>query len=229
MKKKETTKKVEGGDQVDTAKLTKETIKKIKECIKQLAEKVASLESNDDKVKAFDECFKENNVEVDQKYLILINVLFDKNIYAEFRAKGPVIKHFINQEVVIDEAMYHFVTALIDLLYNKCKGDNLNKYVSSIVYLAYEIDLITEEFFTKYALSNMRYMPQKQSLFANQEIEEKFFNDLADFKNWLRTAPYEDEEYSTNEVANELKTIPTKEIEQKHEKKVLKDEDIDDI
>jgi len=82
--------------------------------------------------------------------------------------------------------MYHFIIAIIDFIYNKCKSENLGKYVSSIVYLAYEIEIITEDFFTKYALTNMRYMPLKQSLFGNQEFEEKFFNDTIDFKNWLR-------------------------------------------
>jgi len=82
--------------------------------------------------------------------------------------------------------MYHFTIGLIDLLYNKCKNDNLGKYVSSIVYLAYEQDIITEEFFTKYALSNMRYMPLKLSQLGNQDNEEKFLNDCSEFKNWLR-------------------------------------------
>lgn len=82
--------------------------------------------------------------------------------------------------------MYHFLIGIIDLIYNKSKAENLGKYVSSIMYLAYDMEIITEEFFTKYALTNIRFMPLKQSLFSNQELEEKMISDTIDFKNWLR-------------------------------------------
>lgn len=123
-----------------------------------------------------------------------MHALWDKNIYSNFKKRAFIVRNvilvlnsfkLIEKESNQEEAMYHFIISLIDLIYNKCKGDNLSKYVSSIIYLAYEQDIITEEFYTSYALTNMRYMPQKQNMFNNQENEEKFHNDTSDFRNWL--------------------------------------------
>lgn len=86
--------------------------------------------------------------------------------------------------------------AVIEVLYGKLK-DNMNvlsKYVSSIVYLAYDQDIITEDFYNKYALSNTKFVPNKKSFYYSEQKEEKFFNDCEEFSNWIRNALYEDEE-----------------------------------
>ncbi len=85
--------------------------------------------------------------------------------------------------------MYYFILALIDFFYNKNKNENLGKYISSLLYLAYDMEIISEEFFCKYASTNMSYNPSTRSSLITsdfQNYEEKFLTDSAEFANWLR-------------------------------------------
>jgi len=85
-----------------------------------------------------------------------------------------------------EEAMYNYIIAIIDLIYNKYRKQNLGKYVSSLLFLAYEEEIIDEQFFSKYALGNTKYIPNKPNVFLNKEHEDKFFMDSNEFINWLR-------------------------------------------
>jgi len=67
----------------------------IEETLRSLLEKFAKIEKADEFIPILEDSFKEVSFEIDQKYIILINSLWDKNIYAQFRARAPVIKHVI--------------------------------------------------------------------------------------------------------------------------------------
>lgn len=80
----------------------------------------------------------------------------------------------------------------------------------------------------------MKYTPIKQSIFYNKDNEDKFRIDSEDFLQWLRTAPYEDEEDYRGVENNNEKEKCEEEIEKKDEviektKEDIKGLDIDSI
>jgi hypothetical protein len=72
--------------------------------------------------------------------------------------------------------------SLADFIFNKFKGE-LSKYIPSILYLLYDDDIVTEEFWTKYAIKMS--LPSYFSRFQNDEVEGKFLEAAGDFTHWI--------------------------------------------
>jgi hypothetical protein len=107
------------------------------------------------------------------------------------KSRIPLIKHFLSKESdKLEETTYHLSAALADFTVNRYK--DLVKYVPSILYLLYVDDIVTEEFWIKYAIK--ANMPHYDSKIFTQEVETKFLDAANEFTNWIENAPYEDEE-----------------------------------
>jgi len=65
----------------------------LEEALKSISEKISKLENVEEITPILNDYFNENVFDVDQKYIILVNSLWDKNIYGHFRTKAPIIKH----------------------------------------------------------------------------------------------------------------------------------------
>jgi translation initiation factor 2 beta subunit (eIF-2beta)/eIF-5 len=193
--------------------------------IRQSAQKIGKLFDNtiDDVIPQIEGIIKENNFEMLVKYFVLINGIFDKNIYSQLKSRLPIIKNFLDKEEegANNEAAFHIVCALADLCCNRFK--ELGKYVSSILYYFYEADILTEDFWIKFAIkSTLNY----NSPFFTREIELKFFENAREFSDWLEFAPYEDEVDKVYKGFNQREHEKSKE---KEKEKVLEEIDIDNI
>lgn len=73
----------------------------LEEALKTISEKIAKLDKPEEIIPILDEFFLEVSFDVDQKYILLINSIWDKNIYANFRSKGPIIKHVYYLNLII--------------------------------------------------------------------------------------------------------------------------------
>jgi hypothetical protein len=121
--------------------------------------------------------------DLDLKYFILINGIFDKTIYRQLKSRIPIIKHLLLKESndVKDEAVYHVIGAIADLTTNRYK--DLGKYIPSILYYFYIDDIITEEFYIKYAIKGN--LPLYNSKIYTRELEAKFLEHSKDFTYWM--------------------------------------------
>ena len=134
----------------------------------------------------------------DIKFYVLANGIFDEKIYTKgFQIKIPVIKHFIQNESdkKADEALYFFIVGLWDYLYARQNGEN-SKYVSSLLYHLYDADILTEEYWSNFAIKKtLKY----NSLLYNPDNEKKFLSAAGEFSKWIETGPYEVEEEKKKE------------------------------
>jgi hypothetical protein len=150
-----------------------EKIEKIMECTSD----VEVLKLNIDKL------FNEAKVENDLKYFCLVNGMFNKNIYPQMKSRALLLKKYIEAEGdKQEECVYHLIIALADFMINKFKGE-LNKYLPSILYLLYAEDIVTEEFYTKWAIKVS--LPSYTNTFQTDDLESKFLDAAGDFTHWI--------------------------------------------
>jgi hypothetical protein len=74
------------------------------------------------------------------------------------------------------------MTSLADFTISKFKGE-LNMYIPSILYYLYAEDIITEEFYIKWAIKLS--LPNYLNRFHSDETERKFLEAADDFTNWI--------------------------------------------
>lgn len=83
-----------------------------------------------------------------------------------------------------EEAIYHLVGSLADLTINRFKdNNNVLKQIPSILYYLYTDDLLTEEFYIKFAVKGN--IPSFNSLIFTRELENKFLQAAGEFTNWI--------------------------------------------
>jgi translation initiation factor 2 beta subunit (eIF-2beta)/eIF-5 len=204
------------------SEIDKETILKIKSSSDKITKLFDSFKDPEEIQTKIEEIIAENNFELQFKYFVIINGVFNKNIYSQLSSRLLIIKNILDkeEEKSIQEATFQIVAALSDLTINRFK--DLGKFVASILYYFYEMDIITEDFWVKYAIkSSLNF----KSILLNREIEAKFIDSAKDFSHWIEHAPYEDEE---EKVYSRVEQQPRKE-----EVKVVKEKeeeiDIDNI
>lgn len=177
--------------------IDKEAKMKIKSSLEKIAKLVESYESSNEKLETTDlpnkilNILTDNKFEMHTKYFVLINGIFDKNIYRVLQRRLPIVKTLWDKEEenMRQDATFHIVAALADLTTNRFK--DLGKCVSSILYYFYVADIISEEFWLKYAIKNS--IPSSNSPFFTREIELNFLDHAKEFSHWIENAPYEDE------------------------------------
>jgi translation initiation factor 5 len=201
--------------------IDKETKLKIKSTMEKISKLFDSANDIDDITSEIDTILKESNLEMQIMYFVLIHGIFDKNIYSsQLSQRIPIIKHILSKEEDTNhnEAVFHIITGLADLLCNRFK--DLGKFVSSILYYLYDTDIITEDFWIKYAVKNSFNFI---SPLFSRENEQKFFDNAREFSHWIENAPYEDEIDKCYRGINEIK-------DEKKVEKILSEEiNIDDI
>lgn len=183
--------------------LADETVKNIKSATEKISKYVQSQKELDPMV--IEDILNEYKFSKDVKYYVLANGLFDKNIFKLLRSRIPVIKHFVEKEKEnVDEVRFYLLIGLTDLLFKRLKKEgDYSKYVSSILYYLYDADIITEDFWTNYAI-RMK-LPTFKTVLYSKEYEEKLLTAASEFTNWIETGPYEDSETAstmTNDKEN---------------------------
>lgn len=74
--------------------------------------------------------------------------------------------------------------SLADLTINRFKDvPAINKQIPSILYYLYMEDIVTEEFWIKFAVKGN--FPSFNSLIFTRELENKFLQAANDFTNWI--------------------------------------------
>lgn len=204
-----------------TQTIDTDTKKKIKSCIEKITKVFETSEDTMTYVSKIDAILNESKLELFVKFFVLIHGVFDRNIYNQLAKRLPVIKEILTkeEESVQTEATFHLVVGLADFTSNRFK--DLSKYVSSILYYFYVEDIITEEFWIKYAVKNV--IASSSSPFLTSEIEKKFLDNAKEFTHWIEHAPYEDEEGKTYGGINQVVE------EKKVEVKPVEEIDIDNI
>lgn len=171
----------------------KENIKKLKALTKKLNEA-----TYDDQI---DETIKEVISDPvmstpDCKYFILINGLYNKDIYEVFEAKAKHLKKVIELDAQPkDEVYHHILSAIINLFIDRFAKDKdvaveLLTQIPSILYLLYNEQIISEAFFLKRL--RKQDSPYKNP-FDNPNSDKVFAEKAEEFLNWLETAPFEGE------------------------------------
>jgi translation initiation factor 5 len=221
----------EGDSKQKSQQQAKTTIDKdIKIKIKTTIEKIAkNIDASNDVCELqskLENIINESKLEMNLKYFVLINGIFDKNIYQQLNQRLPIIKNILNkeEEAQKQEATFHIVAALADLTSNRFK--DINRFVSSILYYFYLSDVITEEFWQKYAIKNS--LPSSNSPFLIREIEVKFLENSREFTHWIENAPYEDEDGKIYGGINEVKT-KQEEVKVEIKSQPVEELDIDNI
>ena len=200
-----------------TAKKTidKETQIKIKSSMEKIEKIIAGMKDEAVVSSQLESLFNENKFELEIKYFVLVNGLFNKNVYQQLRSRIHVIKNCLNKEVENhrDEAIYYLLGGLADLIFNRFRDvKDLSKYISSILYYLYLDDVIVEDYWIKYAIKNT--LPPINSILFTKENEAKFLDSAAEFTNWMENSSYEDEDVkvqpekkNSKEVVNSKKAI----------------------
>lgn len=171
----------------------KENVKKLKAMTKKLNE--ATSDEN------IEECIKEILSDPvlstpDCKYFILINGLYNKDIYEVFESKLKHLKKVIELDTQSKDEMYHHImSAIINLFIDRFGKDKetsaeLLTQIPSILYLLYIEQIISET----YLLKRLRKQdsPYKNA-FDNPSSDKLFSEKAEEFLVWLETASYEGE------------------------------------
>jgi hypothetical protein len=152
---------------------------------------------------SIDKLIDDAKLESDQKYFCLINGLFNENIYPQMKSRAVLLKKYIDEEGdKKDECVYHVVIALADFMINRHNG-RLNKYLPSVLYLLYVEDIVTEEFYTNWAITKV--LPNYVNSFRSVNLESKFLDAAGDFTQWIEDAPYEDEDRVFSRIVDDCK------------------------
>ena len=77
--------------------------------------------------------------------------------------------------------MFHLCSTLADFLI--FKFSDLVRYIPSILYLLYEDEVITEEFWFKYAIK--QNLQHYENMFLDRDTEVKFIEAAYDFTHWI--------------------------------------------
>jgi len=80
--------------------------------------------------------------------------------------------------------MYHLIGSLADITICRFKDSQvIYQQIPSILYVLYENDIITEDFYIKFAIKGN--IPSFGSLIFSRDLENKFINASYDFTNWI--------------------------------------------
>lgn len=170
----------------------------IKNCVTNIAKSLADKKEESEMISIVEKALAEYNFPFDIKYYVFANGIFDDKIYTNiFEMRLPVIKHFIDESGnKKEEAVFFFIIGLWDYIFQRQKGGENSKYLSSVLYYLYKDDIITEEYWNNYAIrKNIRY----NSLLYNPDTEKKFLNAVSEFTKWIESGPYEGEEKKEEE------------------------------
>jgi len=182
--------------------------------------KIASDTKKDNNA-LFDEIEKfvvEKGLENDMVYYVLINSLYNNNLFKYFKTKSSIIKRFLEKDSKKEESSYHIVVAIIDLTikrYAKDFGQALAKHTPSILYVLYEEDIISEDWYQKFYKGIFKNV---KNIFFDKDSYEKFIKNAEEFTKWLETAPCEED-----------LTKPANQNASNNEKKTKIEIDIDNI
>lgn len=193
--------------------IDKETKLKIKSSMEKIAKSFESGSDIEDITSNIETILKESNLDMNIMYFVLVHGIFDKNIFTtQLNQRIPILKHFLSKEDEANqnEAVFHILTGLADLLCNRFK--DLGRYVSSVLYHFYDADIVTEDFWIKYAIKSCFNFT---SPLFSRDNELKFFENAREFSHWIENSPYEDELDKTYRGINE--TIEEKKIEKAEE------------
>ena len=195
--------------------IDKETQMKIKSSMEKIEKIVAGMKDEAVVSSQLDSLFNENKFDLEIKYFVLVNGLFNKNVYQQLRSRIHLIKNCLDKENENnrDEAIYYLLGGLADLIFNRFRDvRDLSKYISSILYYLYVDDIIVEDYWIKYAIKIT--LPPVNSILFTKENEAKFLDSAAEFTNWIENSLYEDEEVTlhpaklnSKEVSNIKKAI----------------------
>lgn len=205
--------------------IDKETAMKIKSSMEKIEKIVAGMKDEAVVTSQLENVFNENKFDMEIKYFVLVNGLFNKNIYQLLKSRIHIIKNFLNKEPENhrDEAIFYLLGGIADLTFNRFRDvKDLPKYIPSIMYHLYVDDVITEDYWIKYAIKNT--LPPINSILFTKENEARFLDGAAEFTNWIENSPYEDEEVNSVPVNQ----VPVKEVPSM-KKPVEEEIDIDDI
>lgn len=198
--------KVETGKKLDKTK-----IKKIVGLISEVTKKTDDLRERIDSIA---EIIKDEADINDRAYFVVLG-LFDKHIYHLLALNAPVLRSLLGvkgDDEPSEEVQSAIVTSLLCLIYGKLKSENLNVFIPSILWVLYDQDLVTEEFFL--AFCDRGYKEAFNNLYYDQKLKEELVTSGKEFFDWLKTALREGEE--------ERKVEPKKEAEEE-------EIDIDDL
>ena len=74
--------------------------------------------------------------------------------------------------------------------------EDLERKISSVLYLFYKEQIFTEDFIiNKFRKSNINF----NNIFLNSTAEQSFITKAEEFIKWIETAPFEDEELASKE------------------------------
>ena len=206
--------------------IDKETLMKIKSSLEKIEKIVASSRDEAVNNSQLENLFNENKFELEIKYFVLVNGLFNKNIYQQLRGRLNIMKNFLNKEPENnrDEAIFYLLGGIADLTFNRFRDvKDLPKCIPSILYYLYTDDIITEDFWIKYAIKNT--LSPINSILFTKENEAKLLDSSAEFTNWIENSPYDDEEVKIQQT----KYTPAKEPTVVKKQAIEEDIDIDNI
>jgi translation initiation factor 2 beta subunit (eIF-2beta)/eIF-5 len=196
--------------------IDKETQMKIKSTMERIDKIVASTKDQAVVNSQLETLFNESKFDLEIKYFVLINGLFTKNIYQQLRSRLHIIKNSLNKEPENqrDEATFYLLGGVADLVFNRFRDvKDLPKYIPSILYYFYLEDIVTEDYYIKYAIKNS--LQPINSILFTKENEAKFLDSAAEFTNWIENSSYEDEDLTvqTSKPA-QLKEVAKKPVEE---------------
>lgn len=80
--------------------------------------------------------------------------------------------------------MYHLIGSFADITINRFKDSQIvYKQIPSILYVLYDNDIISEDFYIKFAIKGN--ITSYGSLIFTRELENKFISASYDFTNWI--------------------------------------------
>lgn len=188
-------------------------IKKLKATIKKMTEAVSK--NADQEVKSIiNETAADPSINSpDCKYFIYLHGIYGKEIYEVFEERVAWLKYvslFIliiikaieaDKKATRDESSYHILISLINLFMEKFIKEkdvmeDLERKISSVLYLFYKEQVFTEEFIiNKFRKSNISF----SNIFLNSTAEQSFIAKAEEFVKWIETAPFDDEELAKPE------------------------------
>jgi translation initiation factor 2 beta subunit (eIF-2beta)/eIF-5 len=200
----------EQAEEKQVKKIDKETKEKIKLSMDKINKVFGYVNELEEQKNHIDKILEEAKFEGDLKFFALIHGMFDKGIYRQMKSRIPIIKHYVSKEENQEEAFFHLIAALADFTTNRYK--DLDKYISSILYLLYVDDIVTEELWIRFAIKTN--LPAFESRIFTRDLENKFLDAAADFTNWIENGLYEDEEERpiTSSKKEEIKPVKKEEI-----------------
>lgn len=172
---------------------------KIKECVENLPKIIKPDVDDKTNIENIKKLYEQYNFTNDIKFYVFANGIFDGKLYTKtFEKRLPIIKHFILNENggKLNECLFNFLIGLADFVFARQNGEN-SKYLSSILYYLYMDDIVTEDFWSDFAITKKLNL---NSIFYIPDVESKFMHAVEDFTKWIEKGPREGEEVKEEDI-----------------------------